>query len=359
MITIPQLVEMREQFDYFTADIGDITPQWNDLKRSDGIIERKMDAITYKDKTYTVGERFILSFCSKFGIGTSIFYLFNPSEVFERIQMVHPRGRMRVVTHNQSCLAATSPNKSFVDFDTLMDIINSPKHSNKIVNSHYREGIVRTVHTMNEAPWEINGELFHQTFTMETPIDGYGLPSIYLSLVRESNNTMLTADSKTFRSEIQLGKNGDHVEIPVKRALDTFNNEEGFQALRQRLESAQTSLASLHECDSLLKVMTRNLTTKESNHIFESYFTMIGDVSKKYGIATEDSISAKKARLLPMNCRVIDLIFFDMEITTRFFHLIRNIKTMTSWIGQTIDNEYDLEGSIEQPEIVAESVAMG
>jgi len=355
MSQIMTLDGRRANFDFFTADIGDITPGWEDNKRSDGITVRKMTTIEYNDTTYNVGDRFVLSLCSKFGIGTSIFYLFDPSEVFERIQKVHPRGRVRVVTENipemgqARCLAATTPSKSYVDFDTLMGILTKSTRITNIKHAQYNEGSVTTVHVMDEAPWEISGELFYQAFTLETPIDGYGLPSIYLSLIRASDESLLTAESKTFRSEVQLGKSGDRPEIPLTRTLDTFNNEEGFQALRQRLDSARMSFSSLHECDSLMKVLNRALNQSNAQAIqdlFGAYHAMTGDVSKKYGIATEDSLSSKKARLLPMDCSVLDLVFFSMVVTTHRRHMVQNYHPITQWMGQLLDNEYDLEGSI-------------
>lgn len=358
MSTLAHLDSRRTDFDFFTADIGDITPGWEDRKRSDGIVERKMTTIKYQNNEYEVGDRFVLSLCSKFGIGTSIFYLFDPLEVFERVQKVHPRCRIRVVTEKTvlgptRCLAATAPSKSFVDFDTLLGILNKTTRLPKIKNARYAEGSVITVHVMDEAPWEIAGDLFYQAFTMDTPIDGYGLPSIYLSLIRASDDSLLVAESKTFRSEVQLGKSNDKAEIPLTRALDTFNNEEGFQAMRQRLESARKSYASLHECDSLMKIFRRVLDqsdTQAAQDIFAAYHNLTGDVAKKYGIATEDSLSPKKARLLPMDCNVLDLIFFSMVITTHRRHMVKQHHPLTQWMGQLMDNEYDLEGSITEEE---------
>lgn len=354
-MSIAELESRRNDFEFFTADIGEIIPVWEDNKRSDGIIQRNLTHVKFQQNEYEVGRRFTLSLCSKFGIGTSIFYLFDPAEVFERIQLAHPRARVRVVTEKTEtgirCLAATAPTKSFVDFDTLMRTYNKSNRINKIRSARYHEGTVVTVHIMDEAPWEIAGNLFYQAFTVDTPIDGYGLPAIYLSLIKENDETLLTAASKTFRSEIQLSKNGDLPEIPFTRILDTFNNEEGFQSLRQRLESARNSFASLHECDSLMKVFRRSLNGSNSNfelvqEIYQSFHTLTGDISKKYGIATEDSLSPKKARLLPMDCSILDLVFFSMTVNTHKRHLLNTHDTIPQWIGQLLDNEYDLEGSI-------------
>lgn len=342
----------QDDFDFFTAEIGDITPSWTDSKRSDGVPVRKIDTINFANNDYKVGDRFTVSLCSKFGIGPSIFSIFDPGEVFERLQFAHPRTRVRIVTDKDKCLAATTPSKSYVHFDTLLSILSRSKRINNIVNCYYNDGMVTTIHRMNEAPWEISGEMFLQAFTMETPVDGYGLPAIYLSLIRESNGTMLTAESKTFKSEIQLGREGDRAEIPLTRVLDTFNNEEGFQALRQRLESARVSLASLHETNSLFKILTRVVSTKNNvdTDIMGAYLQLTGDVVSKYHIASEESISSKKSRLLPMECTILDLIYFCMETITNHRESIKDHNAITRWIGQIIDNEYDLEGELVEDE---------
>ena len=352
-----------DKFDYIITNIGDLKPEWEQSFRDDGTISRSLKCVKYnyqnpetgeiETHTFNVTSRFILSLCSRFGISSTIFNVFNPSEVCERLQEIHPRAHVRVVIENgEKMLAATNPAKSYLDFNTLMTVLNRPNIGNRVIKSSYYNGIVTIIVNMEDESWEINGDIFSQAFTVEIPIDGFGKPACYLSLVRESSQSFLTPISKAFKSEIQIGGNKDEKsEIILYRVLNTFNNEEGFQAIRQRLESAQTSSASLHECERFAKMIKKGLTT--SDNIENMYKSMIGDVSKKWGIATDDSISTKKARLLPMDCTVADLVNFSIELTSHMPHMFVDqtvARRIQVWLGSILQNEYDLEGNLLDPD---------
>ena len=49
-----------------------------------------------------------------------------------------------------------------------------------------------------------------------------------------------------------------------------------------------------------------------------------------------------------MDCSVLDLIFFSMIISTNHRTSIKNSKPLTQWVGTLLDNEYDLEGSVDE-----------
>src|SRR5260221_348195 len=73
---------------------------------------------------------------------------------------------------------------------------------------------------------------------IDTPIDGFGRPSVYLSLLRLVCSNGAVGYSPAFRSELSVGKGDDGVAFALTRVLDGFNNEDGYAALRQRFESA-------------------------------------------------------------------------------------------------------------------------
>ncbi len=89
---------------------------------------------------------------------------------------------------------------------------------------------------------------------MDTPIDGFGQPKIYLSLLRMICSNGAIGYSPTFRSEIPMGKDMAYC---IARALESYDNGDGFAALRQRFEAAQRSWASLFECHQLYKLLVR------------------------------------------------------------------------------------------------------
>lgn len=340
-------------FNVFVTEVGNLIPDWDDVKRSDGRISRELQKFMNDNDEIKATDRFIISFCGRFSFGRSIFRLFTPSEVFERLQMVEPRTTVRVTTEDRGgsiyALAASNPARAIVDYDDLFSILE--KRKKNIDKISYNNGVIEVTFSMDEAPWSVNGDVFEQAFTAQIPIDGYGLPLIYLALKRTASNSTIVFTSPAFKSEVQLGKLNDKPIIPLTRSLDTFNNEEGFQAIRQRLDAAQKSTASLHETGSLYKRLNRVVTSSANSKlwapIFKSYMDMTGDVTRIYGIATDEAISAKKARLLPMHCTVADLINFASEVVSHHSNVLHNSNTIFSWIGETISNEYDLENSLE------------
>src|SRR5205085_2266357 len=88
------------------------------------------------------------------------------------------------------------------------------------------------------------GDAFQNKFVIDTPIDGYGRPVVYLSLLRQVCSNGAVAHTPVFRSELALGRGEARVEYALVRALDGFNNEEGFGALRQRYEAAASRRSS-------------------------------------------------------------------------------------------------------------------
>ena len=344
---LQRLDNIKAKFDEFQCEVGELSPSWEDCKTSDGRIRRRMNKIQYAGQDYRTTPRFLNSLCSRFCFSNSIFNFFNPVEVFERLQMVEPRTKIRVVTNGQLCLAATNPEKSYIDCDTLVRLLFRCAH--KIEDVNYKDGVVTTIHKMNDN-WEIHGDPFAQVFSLSTPIDGYGLPGIHLGLQRAASKSYLIADNKVFKSAIKLGKETRHTSIPLMRAIETFNNEEGYQAIRQRLECARYSEASLNETNSLYNAFRRaeRAETPRWQAIHENLVKLYGRVDQKYGIATMESISAKKARLLPMNCTVADLINFAIEVGSSS-NVDTNREPIDQWVGKMLCNEYDLENTLDQP----------
>ena len=84
----------------------------------------------------------------------------------------------------------------------------------------------------------MSGDSFQNKFIIETPIDGYGRPSVYLSMLRLICSNGMVGYSPTFRSELATGKGENGVSFVLERVLEGFNNEDGYAALRQRFESA-------------------------------------------------------------------------------------------------------------------------
>ena len=343
-----QLANLAKGYGDFVCEVGELSVKWSDVKRHDSRITRTLTSVSYAGQEYRSTKRFINSMSSYFCFGKSIFNLFTPAEVVERLQMVEPHTKIRISHFNNGLLAMGNPKKAYVNFHSLGSILARCEQT--VDDLQYHDGVVSTTHKMEEE-WDIYGDKFRQLFVVETPIDGYGTPTISLGLQRVSSGARLIASNKVFQSRVTMGGIGSFSAVPLMRAIDTFNNEEGFMAIKSRLENAKKSKASLNEVDSLHEAMSAaNTSTQMTANwmtIMAKYTTMVGSIQSNYGLAAVGAISVKRARLLPMKCTVADLINFAIEVSSLSDATIDN-RPINRWIGNMLCSEYDLEGVIDE-----------
>ena len=211
----------------------------------------------------------------------------------------------------------------------------------------YADGVVTSTHTprSGEQPFTIGGDAFQHRFVMETPIDGFSHPKIFLSFLRMVCENGMIGYGRAFRSDISLGKDIAHC---ISRALAGFDNGEGYAALRQRFESAQQSWASVRECAELCKALVKlsDGQSIKSDHWLRDFHRMTGNLHAIYGLANLDAISQKRQRVLPARCRVYDLLNFASEMATHRASAAAS-RTLQGYIGTMISDEYDMEGTAQ------------
>src|SRR5436309_412393 len=79
-------------------------------------------------------------------------------------------------------------------------------------------GTVSSVHTpRGTSTFAIAGDKFQNKFVLETPIDGYGKPSVYLSLLRLLCWNGAIGYNRAFRSELNVGRAGAGTDFAVTR----------------------------------------------------------------------------------------------------------------------------------------------
>jgi hypothetical protein len=333
-------------------------------------------------------DRFWLSLYARYGFNKSVFKYFSHQEVFRRIGEVESRDRLRLClerdeqTGKSRLLAVSNPARAIVRHDDLLETLGRCEGS----NIRYCDGVVESTHSprLGDHAFKIGGDEFCNRFVMSAPVDGFGLPSIYLSLLRQICSNGMVAYSPTFRSTLALGRGEDSAIFSIVRALDGFGSDEGYAALRERFESATKSWASVYEAQSLYRLLAKMLThgniRRDSVGVGESmraeallddntpsgevpttgdgsrvgvgtpiisaFHAMTGDVSQIYGLTNVDALSVKRQRTLPVNCRVYDLLNFASEIAT---HHATGFgpRVAQGWIGTLISKEYDLENSCD------------
>ena len=259
-------------------------------------------------------------------------------------------------------LAVTNPAAALMPYDDLMDLLG--RYGGGEVK--YADGVVSSRHAPRcGGTFQVGGDGFQNKFVLDTPIDGFGRPSVYLSLLRLVCSNGAVGYSPTFRSELSVGKGDDGVLFALTRVLDGFNNEDGYAALRQRFESATRSWASVNEVNRLYKVLSRlhNLGAvgaaplpaaggdgaeeAAGSPLFDAFHRMTGDLQRIYGMANLDALSVKRQRTLPAACKVYDLLNFSSEVATHHADAIGG-RMMQAYLGDLISGEYDLEGTVDQ-----------
>ena len=349
------------KFDYGTVRLKDLAVKTS----ADKVGRTTVDAVTINGREAKATPRFWWSLQVRFGFTQNIFKYFSHAEVFSRISERNGNDRLRYCLETTGAakpalLAVTNPANAVATHDEVGGLLT--RHGSE--GTQYANGVLRSTHAPKHGgKFAIAGEDFRSKFVIDTPIDGFGKPAIYLSLLRQICSNGAVAFTPTFRSELNTGKGNDGVGFALVRAIEGFNNEEGFAALRQRFESAARSWASVHEVQRVYKTLVRMHHNKgfrvpakggdgaaevpTASPVLASFHRMTGDVAELYGLTNVDALSAKRQRTLPAACKVYDVLNFASEVATH--HATpEGARAMQSLVGSTVSGEYDLEGTVDQ-----------
>ncbi len=352
-------------------------------------------------------QRFWTSLCSAnstLGLSTKLFKLFNHAEVFERLTQKSGRTNVNYTLatgdKGTKLLAAIKPTKPVAKYDDVMGMLN--KYNGQDIkyedNKGSNTGIVQSWHTPPRMEaFKVAGDVFMPKYIMETPIDGFGKPLIYLSMIRQVCTNGAIAYAKAFRSELSIGRGAnDNVMHSLERALDSYSNEEGYMALKARLESATKSWASISEVNNVFKNLskmnsyyvkkdtvsaeierrgtytgempimggdgaaTADMLNGIGFKIQKAFSSMTGDLCHIYGLAHLDALTRKKMASLPTRASVYDVINFCTEVATHYSDA-NGARKMQAIVGGMLGgSEYDLENSMdEMPDFADWQIANG
>lgn len=333
-------------FDYGTAYVSDLQISKMERSKSGKVTLRELEMDGRKVEPT---RRFWRSFFTRFGIADNVFRYFEPNEVFERISTRSKDDGFRFCVqqgngnHTDRLLAVTNLNRPVIRYDAIRELLD--KHGGDDLK--YHDGLVTSTHYPqgHSRRFRIGGDEFQDRFNMETPVDGFGHPRFFLSLLRTVCSNGAVGYARAFRSDIPVGKNMEHC---IGRALDSFDNGDGYVALRQRFESAQCSWASVREC-LLMNTLIERLEEKQkltSRGMAAKFRHLAGNLAEIYGLANLEALSDKRRRILPAKCRVYDLINFASELATH--HAVpEGAQRLQAFIGSLISDEYDLEGTAD------------
>jgi len=308
-------------------------------------------------------DRFWTSLYSRFGLNKAFFKFFDHTEVFQRVADVDPTGMIRIcverdtATGDARLLAATGLNKPVVVYDDLLELL---ENFNVQEGISYDNGIVTSTHAprVGSNPFSLAGDKFSNKFVLHCPVDGFGSPNVYLSLLRWICGNGMVGYANSFKTALSLGAGGDNIRYTLARTLDSFNNDEGYAVLRDRFETAANSHASLREQQQLYKVLLnlQNDTklrqtigggnASPAEVLMKRYEDMTGRPYDMY-YRDPNMLSEKRQRSLPVECRVYDMMNFATELATHNL-TTPSARQLQAWVGNMLSGEYDLEDSCDQ-----------
>jgi hypothetical protein len=350
--TNSRAIQMEPTIDYGVACVRDLQIRRVEKSRGGKVTLRDIEL---DGRCVTATKRFWRSFFTRFGIAENVFRYFSPAEVFERISNLHADDSFQYciagnIAQGRSAdkpkdhlLAITNIKRPIIRYGEVRALLE--RFGGEDIS--YVDGVVTSTHQPRggSRALHIGGDEFRDRFCLETPIDGYGHPRLFLSMLRTVCSNGMIGYARAFRSDIPVGKNMEHC---ISRAIESYDNSDGYAALRQRFESSQSSWASVREClllGSLLDKLgkERALTT---DGLMPKFRQMAGNLSELYGLANLEALSDKRRRVLPAKCRIYHLLNFSSEVATHHATPLGTMK-MQAYLGTLISDEYDLEGTAE------------
>jgi hypothetical protein len=371
----------------FNYNIHDITDFNVNCKTDVKTGRRTVTSVEVGDQKVESSERFWTSLFARYGFSGTIFKYFDYDEVFDRIKDRATQGdQVRTCIEyskndkgepTSRILGVSNPRKPFVQYDDMMELLDRYGDQHKV---DYHDGEIHSTHTprIGSHSFDVCGDAFNNQFVVSTPIDGYGTPNFYLSLLRQVCENGMVGLTKAFKSGLQLGKEAGDVMPTILRALDSFNNDEGFAALRQRIEAASNSWASVNEATKLYKQIVKMHNSREFKHqdgdlsagvdlaelakakggdgasladqsfpLLTAFHRLTGDINEIYGIANIDAISVKRQRMLPVRCKVYDLLNFATEAATHYANP-GGARRLNGFVGTLLGEEYDMENTANE-----------
>lgn len=296
-----------------------------------------------------ISKRFWKSVFARYRFGASTFRYFRPEEVFARIREVSREDRLRVMVEYPRrgppvALAVSRPDERIVTIDDVRDLARS--HGAR--EAHYGDGLVHCTFTprSGEQALAIGPDAFANRFTLDVPIDGYGNARIHVALLRLLCSNGAIGYHRAFASDVPVSKSPRHT---LQRAIECFDHADGFAAIRERFLAAQASWASVREAHSLYRLVVKTKLVNPARKVraIEAFDTLTGRIQEFYGLTNLDSLPVRRQRLLPVKCRVYDLVNYASEVASHMVEPAES-RSLQGWIGGTLAEEFDLEGTADQ-----------
>lgn len=318
-------------------------------------LDKKLRIVTPDGRKLLVSPRFWRSFSNALGVSRNIFDLFDYNEVFQRIadrRSENIRICSEIYTEENGyahgkLLSCTNPNKPLLTVDNVNELVQ--KYEGYDVT--YKEGQVTA---MFDCPYPMEFSVgdsgFQTKFNLVFPVDGYGMPASYLTLLRLVCTNGMVGMNTAFKTSFQLGSNDSNLMSVLDRAIESFNDEEGFHAFRERVEAAQNSWASLYNYATLMRALNaglayENCPTEKRVEVTDRLNAISGNPPRLFGFTSGNEPSPRFQKTFPIRCTVYDLLNFASEVSTHTFKQQPARNRVNAWVGEVLASEYDLENT--------------
>ena len=295
------------------------------------------------------GQRFWRSFYRACSVDDGVFRLFGAEEVLERLADRDPRRSLRFSVERHAggtdrLIGVAQRSVTALEPRSLVALLNA--HGAEHVT--YDSGVVVSRHVPADGPgkFAIGPDAFERRFSLSIPIDGYGEPHVFATLLRLVCRNGAVGLARSFRGTVRLGDDPWH---SLDRAIGSYANEDAFSAMRHRFEAAQRSWASLDEVGSLERILHGISwgASESAGRRRADFERLVGDIPGLYGVASVSAISPKRRRLLPTRARMFNLVNYATELATHWAPPQAAMR-LHAWVGTAISDEFDLEGSASE-----------
>lgn len=299
--------------------------------------------------------RFWGSFSNLFNLPASVFKYWSYDEVFTRVSQ-RQSSLIQVAAQQDAgpnkpgdgnwgtALAVTAMAKPVVPVGDMRGLIDRLGGSGVSYNMG-RAHATFPVHAYGN--FAVNGDDFAPTLRLDVPLDGYGKPDAYLSVVRARCTNGAVMRTPMFRTSFSLGKDDISYMDLLMRALGSFNNEDGYGAIREQLTLAGKSWASYREYLEALKTLDNyrkhGMSLEDFNPLQQRLDEICGNPRAVFGfLGSANEVPARQAAVLPVKTTVYDLYNFMTEVST---HQVKGPHTfIESWTGKMLTSTFDLAG---------------
>lgn len=298
-----------------------------------------VSGLVINGKKFKLTYRFFKSIASIYKMQISLFSIFSPQEILTRIASVHHSDELSLTIDlvEQAALGVVPRYRNFPIANRIHSILRSDPRTLKI---DYASGVMTAILDMDYT-WDIEKDSAYKArLRCDVPVDGIQKPDLFLGFYRQICSNGATVLAASFQSKIEIeDTTGDH----FSRILSSFNGQNGYDTIRQRIADAEKTCASVREF-MLVDSLIGNQVVGSNNKVLlkDRLHDIAGNPCVAYGVTSLNNIGRKKQSLLPVRCSVGDLINFCTELTSHHERLLRAPWPFNRFIGAMMADTHDL-----------------